>query len=72
MALCGASEKKNFQKKDWGQQKGESIDGSIGNRVITIMELKLLVELSTYGTHMVALQVASFKTEKGPMWFKHR
>ena len=33
---------------------------------------KLLVELSTYGTHMVALQVASFKTEKGPMWFKHR
>ena len=61
MALCGASEKKNFQKKDWGQQKGESIDGSIGNRVLTIMELKLLAYLDTYGADMLALQVASFK-----------
>ena len=59
--------KKNFQKKDWGQQKGESIDGSIGNRVLTNMELKLPAYLGTYGTHMFALQVASFDTEKGPM-----
>ena len=36
------------------------------------MELKLLTYLGTYGTHMVALQVASFNTKKGAMWFEKK
>ena len=40
--------------------------------MLTIMELILPTYLGTYGSHMFALQVALFNTEKGLMWCKRK